>query len=538
MGQSAESVEQERQLYDTLKARVRDNLEWMLAFDEDRRLVRNSQAERFGAPYFRTPWSEEPGSESRITPHDAAIPLVDDDRVLAAFWAAQMAVPKLLLAGERAEHCWGVDKPLRVGVLTAGGNAPGLNMVVDSVTKRHHEFRKDSSDAERVEVYAYLGGFPGLLAPDEHRVALVPSHGMVRQTDRYHHKVRRTLVTDDFALEACTRLKTKRGDKSEKALDDLAHAVAHENLDVLHIVGGDGSMRAAHGLLERFRQRHPNRRLAVVCAVKTMDNDVVLADPSFGFYTVVDEAMEFIRRIAKEAETQDRIAIIQLFGAASGFVALYSGYCSGEVDWVVLPETLPHLERSTSSFEAEDDVPNYVAYCPPIAKTVEEYVACIDRLRDRMVKHIRKRVIDDKKGHAVVVVAEGATPKLMYPREAMEHAHSDDFRRKKEEAFHQLVNWFRNELTKAGVSNDVMHSMPQHLIRSTQPNGFDAALCKYTGKLLADSALAGYTDCAVSMWHGRPALVPLKLMIDQKKFVQPNGYFAASMLRKLAPGEW
>jgi len=523
-------------LYQTLVKHVPDNLEWMLLFDTNKRLITDTEARRLPVSYSNSPWKNEGGAYTRITPHDAAILIVDDRRVLELF-PKDTSMPKLRLAGERAEHAWRVEETLRAGIVTTGGNSPGLNEVVDSATKRLHEYRRGRSGAAPVGVYGYIGGFPGLV--NGRRVALVPSRSMVDKTAGYSLKLKPgdTLVTDDFALEGCTRLKTVRGkekndDERKETVEKVVTAIYEDGLHILLVIGGDGSVKAARAIVKRFEERYPKKQLAVVCAVKTMDNDVVFADPSFGFFTVVDQAIDFIRRIALEAETQNRVAIIQLFGAASGFVALYAAYCSGEVDWVVLPETLPRL-AAREPRDGEDEM-EYVAFHPPVAKDIDDLVNKVERLKRSMIDHIQKRLTEDKKEHAVIVLAEGATPTLVEPRIASGHKHTEEFRKLKETAYQEFVSWVKKELKGRKLENEVMHSLPQHLIRATGPNGFDAALCKYIGKLAADTALGGYTDCAVAMWHGRPVLVPLHLIADQKKYVQPNGYFAASMLRKLS----
>lgn len=519
----------EDRLLRALREEAPDNQEWPLLF-RGGQVIRQTHPPLAGTPQHAAPRADGLDASIRLTPLTAAIPIVDDFRVLSLFGKHGVSVPTFLLAGEREQNLWPADAPLRVGILTAGGNAPGLNMVVDSATKRHHEFRRGAKGATGLEVYGYVGGYPGLIAGQ--RVGLLPSERMVANAS-LGLPVKGVLVTDKFALEGCTRLKTSRGDRDERAVDAITAGIVRDQLNVVHMIGGDGTLTAAHLVCERLKAA--DYPAAIVCAPKTMDNDVLFADPSFGFYTVIDQSMEAIRRIASEAETQDRVAIIQLFGAGSGFTALYASYVSGEVDWVILPEMLPRVDTAATGASWTGTSP-YLPYWPPMVRSADEYAGAVETLKRLMVGHIVQRLA--QKGHAVVVIAEGAVPALVDARAAFEqhlvHEQTDEFRALKARAFQEFVDWLKRELKKSDVHHETMYNLPQHLIRACGPNGFDAALCKLLGKLLADSAMAGFTDCAVSMWHGRAVLVPLALMSSMTKQVHTSSYFAASMLRKLS----
>ncbi len=468
--------------------------------------------------------ADSPDARRRMTPDDARIPVDDDWRVASILQECGFDVPTFLLAGERAPMLR--KEPMEIGILNAGGNAPGLNMVNDSVVKRHFDLaRRQGRKAPRIR--GYLGGYKGLV--EGRWKYLVPSQSLVDPKDRNSY-----LVTDDFASEGCTRLRTARWDTNDAAAQAIANAIERDGLDVFHPVGGNGTLTGAHGAFQRL-----TGKVAVVGAPKTMDNDVPFSDPSFGFNTVVDSAMEVISRMALEAETLERVAVVQLFGAGSGFVALNSAYGSGHVDWIVIPEMLPVV----GEFEADDrsDHPGtFIPHWPPRATTTEEYTAYVEKMRKALADHIAKRARE--KQHAVVVLAEGAVPGLVDPKLAYEATidlggafkHGGDFRKLKETALTQFVEWLKDELTDRGVKNGLMSNYPQHLIRATGPNGFDSVLCKYIGKLMADTAAAGFTDCAVTCWHGRQVIVPLELIAGATRNVHPNSYFPASMMSRMA----
>ncbi|MFQ6044594.1 MAG: hypothetical protein ACE5PV_27390, partial [Candidatus Poribacteria bacterium] len=100
------------------------------------------------------------------------------------------------------------------------------------------------------------------------------------------------------------------------------------------------------------------------------------------------------------------------------------------------------------------------------------------------------------------------------------------------EAFNDLVGYFKENLRGCHKTHGVFAIQPRHLIRGTPPNSFDLDLCKYTGKLMVDTALAGYTQCAVNLWQGRYVLVPLATAIERLKQVDVSGYYFISMMEK------
>ena len=82
------------------------------------------------------------------------------------------------------------------------------------------------------------------------------------------------------------------------------------------------------------------------------------------------------------------------------------------------------------------------------------------------------------------------------------------------------------------IGYGILTNEPRHLIRSTPPNTFDIDLCKYTGKLMVDAALAGYTDCAVNLWQNEYVLVPLATATAKLKEVNIASYYFLSMMEK------
>jgi len=269
------------------------------------------------------------------------------------------------------------------------------------------------------------------------------------------------------------------------------------DLDILYTVGGNGTLKITDIIAEEL-QKDGGKPCTLVSGPKTMDNDINFTDVTFGFRTTVDNATKIIRDIHREAETLERIGIVELFGADSGFVALHSGYASGEADYVLIPETMGN---------------DFNGICLEMEKTI---------------KQLKKRVED--KHHALLIVAEGATGRAKaYIKnnpdfvKSFEHGDEDE----KAQNFAALA-----EHIKKICKTKVFSNQPRHLIRATPPNCFDTDLCKYTGKLMVDTALAGYTRCSVQLWQNNYVIVPLETAIAELKKVDTTEYYFTSMREK------
>lgn len=409
-----------------------------------------------------------------FTPYDASIAVAIDTIILARFAEARMMsrMPVFRMAGQRSLYKLAFA-PLRVGLVAAGGVAPALNMVIDSIIKRHGYLAQAAGVSEStetgfpkgLEILGYRGGYEGLLRGDSIRLT---------------HK-----VTDPIALAPGCRLGIRRGrkDSGDGALfAQLAEALARDGLDIFYVIGGDGTLTAANQIAIQAAKRglvgSQGYRVRIVGAPKTMDNDINYNDVTFGYETVVEEAKDLVQRIHADVEACGRIGVVELFGAASGFVAMDAANLSGEADDVMLPEECLTAEAQSSE---------------------------IDRVARRLALRWRK------KGHALLVVAEGASGTFA-------HGQSD----KKQNDFAQLFERLRDKIIEFAPEiprGDIISNRPQHLIRSVPPLATDLRLCKMLGKLMVDTALAGFSGCTVSRLHARFCLVPFALAAGSKRKV-------------------
>jgi 6-phosphofructokinase 1 len=199
----------------------------------------------------------------------------------------------------------------RLGLLTAGGDCPGLNAVVRGVVA-------GAAQRHGAEVVGILDGWDGLM------------DGRVRRLDR--DAVRGILQRGGTILGTSRRDPYVHGEGAAS----LRETLSREWIDSLVVVGGDGKLRTALRLSEEGIQ--------LVGVPKTIDNDIAGTDVTFGFDTAVQIATDAIDRITTTAESHDRIMVVEVMGRTRGWIATYAGIAAG-ADAVLVPEQPYVLEE-------------------------------------------------------------------------------------------------------------------------------------------------------------------------------------------------
>ena len=192
----------------------------------------------------------------------------------------------------------------RLGILTAGGDCPGLNAVIRGVVAR-------AIGRHGLEVVGILDGWDGLI------------EGKVRPLDR--DAVRGILQRGGTILGTSRRDPYVHGDGAAS----VAATLEREGIDAVVVVGGDGTLRSALRLADDG--------VPVVGVPKTIDNDIAATDVTFGFDTAVQIATEAIDRITTTAESHDRIMLVEVMGRTRGWIATYAGIAAG-ADAILVPE--------------------------------------------------------------------------------------------------------------------------------------------------------------------------------------------------------
>jgi phosphofructokinase-like protein len=208
----------------------------------------------------------------------------------------------------------------RIGVLTGGGDAPGLNAVIRAVVK--------AASSCNCEVIGLEDSFDGLIESDRWR-RLVPKD--VRGILRVGGTI---LGTTNRGNPFLYPIETSGGLKDYSArCVEMFHEL---KLDALIVIGGDGTLAIAH----RFSQMG----IPLVGVPKTIDNDIVETTNTFGFDTAVSFATDAIDRLHVTAEAHHRVIVVEVMGRYAGWIALYSGVAGG-ADVILIPEIPYDVEK-------------------------------------------------------------------------------------------------------------------------------------------------------------------------------------------------
>jgi len=201
----------------------------------------------------------------------------------------------------------------KIGILTGGGDAPGLNAVIRAVVKAAHN--------SQVEVIGLEDSFDGLIYPEKSRI-LTPRDctGILRLGGTILGTVNRG---DPFAEPIVTP------DGTFNYGDRVVEMFQRMKLDALVCIGGDGTLAISY---EFYKKGIP-----LVCVPKTIDNDIVGTTSCFGFDTAVDFATDAIDRLHSTAEAHRRIMCVEVMGRYAGWIALHSGVAGG-ADVILIPE--------------------------------------------------------------------------------------------------------------------------------------------------------------------------------------------------------
>jgi ATP-dependent phosphofructokinase / diphosphate-dependent phosphofructokinase len=219
----------------------------------------------------------------------------------------------------------------RIGVLTSGGDCPGLNAVLRGVVL--------AAEKRGWEVVGFRDGFEGLLPPGDHVILGRGNTGgimarggtIIGTTNRGHFVAKvgagnRTIVPSQVIADA------------EKILDEL-------NVKALIIVGGDGSMATAQQLQEAG--------INCIGVPKTIDNDLEATATTFGFDSAVDVVMDALDRVHTTATSHKRVMVVEVMGRHAGWIALHGGIAGG-ADIILIPEIPFDYDKIAAKINARE----------------------------------------------------------------------------------------------------------------------------------------------------------------------------------------
>jgi 6-phosphofructokinase 1 len=337
----------------------------------------------------------------------------------------------------------------KAAIVTCGGLCPGLNNVIRSVYLQLHF---------HYGVNAVLGiryGFSGF-APEAAASPVWLNTEMV----------------NDIHQRGGTLLGSSRGPVSADIIVDV---LEQRGINILFAVGGDGTQRGAHGIAEEVKRR--NLKISVIGIPKTIDDDVMYVNRSFGYFTAIARAKDIIDSAHVEAQCAlNGVSIVKVMGRDSGFIAAGATLASQEVNFALVPE---------APFKLDGD--------------------------GGLLAALHRRLLE--RHHALIVVAEGAGQDLLPPSD--ERDASGDLK-------HRDIGLFLKETIKAHFEKQrlpvtLRYIDPSYYIRSVPASTVDSVLCDSFARNAVHAGMAGKTDIIVGLQHGMFIHVPITMATVRRK---------------------
>lgn len=368
---------------------------------------------------------------------------------------------------------------MRIGILTGGGDVPGLNACVKAVVNRVAD--------EGHEVVGIRRGWGGLASvnPDD-QATLAPNlvdldANTVRTVDRsggtFLHTSRTNpakMTSSDLPGFLSTRY---HGEGPHDVTSHVLAVLDSQKIDVLIPIGGDDTL--SYGL------RMHDEGVPVIAVPKTMDNDVHGTDYCIGFSTAVTRGVQFIHNLRTSTGSHERIAVVELFGRYSGETSLITGYLAG-VDRVIISEV---------PFE-------------------------VDRLGPMLV--------DDKKrnpsNYSMMTISEGAR---LAEGEVLMGGKADAYGHQKLGGIGAVTG----ELLKEVTGEDIIYQQVGYLMRSGAPDSLDLMVAINYAVMAADLALEGGTGRMVALRSGTYTHVPISVTREGVKRVDVDELYDADAYR-------
>lgn len=366
------------------------------------------------------------------------------------------AEPAFERAGAR-RHLYFDPSKVKAGIVTCGGVCPGLNDVIRALYMSLH----------------FTYGVPEVLGFRYGYRGLDPNSGLepIRLTKD---------VVAQIHTTGGTILGTARGNVDASV---MVRYLRDLGVNMLFVVGGDGSQKGAHAIHEAARAAE--HELAVIGVPKTIDNDIAFVDRTFG----LDSAVAFAKEAVDAAHTEagdnfNGIGLVKLMGRDSGFIAALATLASINVNVVLVPEIPFSL-----------DGPN------------------------GLLHYLEQRIRDPEIHHAVVVVAEGAGQDLIAGDRATDVGGN---------VLHKDIGVYLKERINAHFREKKLEVAlkyfdPSYMLRSLPCNANDSIFAAGLAQYAVHAGMAGRSDVMIGQRHNQFIHVPIPLAVRDRKKIDPDG---------------
>ena len=420
--------------------------------------------ERLGEPTIPSPMRDKP---IRFVDDARRILVCSETAELEQCAVQGMRPPSFEWAGARESIFFDPTK-LACGVVTCGGLCPGLNDVIRSITLTLiHMYGVD-------RIHGFRYGYSGL--------ARQPLAAPLPLT---------TATVRDIHHDGGSVLGSSRGPQST---DEMIETLQRLGIGILFTIGGDGTLRGAAKLAQEINRRE--LPIAVIGVPKTIDNDLVWVERSFGFATAVEEARQAIAAAHAEAEgAWNGIGLIKLMGRHSGFIAAQACLSNSDANFCLVPEVPFELEGNNGFLAA---------------------------LEARL----------EQRHHAVVVVAEGSGQHLLPATEQRDKSGN----LKLGDIGIYLRERIKQHFADRGTEIAVKYIDPSYIIRGGPANALDSEFCLKLGQRAVHAGMAGRTNMVVGYWNQHFVHVPMAVVTGSRRLIDPNSSLWHSVLQATGQG--
>lgn len=364
-------------------------------------------------------------------------------------------------AGPR-ERIYFDPSKVKCAVVTCGGMCPGVNDVIRSlVMEAHYNYGLRS-------IIGIRNGFRGF----------IPNYG-------YDVVELNTARVTDIHHFGGTILGSSRGIQDPCQIVDSLERL---NINVLFIIGGDGTMRAARDIVAEIGKR--KRKIAVIGIPKTIDNDINFITRSFGFDTAVEKAAEAIQCAHVEAKgVNNGVGLVKLMGREAGFIAAQATLAMQEVNFLLVPEVPFSLDGENGLLAA-----------------------------------LERRL--QKSDHAVIVCAEGAGQDLMAEKTLPDESGNPKLGDICGLLMERICLYFREKEQECNLK----FIDPSYMIRSVPANAADRVYCGFLGQQAVHAAMAGKTGMVVTHLKSCMVHLPLELVARKRRSLNTRSDYWATVM--------
>lgn len=371
---------------------------------------------------------------------------------LAELTKKNIPIPGFEIAGPRQKIFFDPSK-ISCGIVTCGGLCPGINDAIRTITltlKMQYGVKN---------VFGFRYGYQGLTEK--------PWASPIELTTEF---------VDNINSRGGTILGSSRG---EQDVAEMINTLLKYKISVLFTIGGDGTFKGANAIAEEIKKR--NLPISIIGIPKTIDNDIMHVQMTFGLSTAVEKSREYISCAHEEAKAgYNGIGLLKLMGRDSGFIAMHATLANSCVNFCLVPEEPLELNGEKG-----------------------------------FLRLLEKRL--EKKNHAVIVVAEGTGRNLFKNNASVKKDLSGNI------IYDDIGLFLKEKITEYFKTKNTQISLkyidPSYIIRSVPADSNDSEFCLLLGQMAVHAGMCGKTNMFVGYWNRHFTHVPFSAVINKRKHI-------------------